>query len=117
MKILTEDADLVCPHSPPGHVHNRPSQSLVTVAGRKVLVEDDPKGRSLSGCPLPPVGTVGGPPCLQTISVVRGYSDLLRISGHQVCLDTIDGLTDGMKSAVFHYTVAKPGQTFVDSAQ
>jgi hypothetical protein len=50
MKLITEDAVLRCDHQ--GSVHNQPSQSLVTVAGKKVLVEIDPEGRQITGCPM-----------------------------------------------------------------
>ncbi len=114
MKILTEDAVLVCEHEL-GHVKNQPSQSLVRVAGRKVLVEADPKGRTISGCPLPFPPVPGGPPCQHTLTVDAGYSGLLRINGHPICLDTVTGLTDGMMSGTFKYKVRSPGQTLVET--
>ena len=69
----------------------------MTVGRAQVLVERDPEGRPISGCPM------YGPairPCKLTLKVDDGYSDLLRIGGPAVCLDTVDGLTDGTPPGV-----------------
>jgi hypothetical protein len=52
-------------------------------------------------------------PCLTTLAVNKGYSDLLRIDGRAVCLDTVTGRTDGTPPGVVDYVVATPGQPFV----
>jgi hypothetical protein len=115
MKILTEQALLVCEHEL-GHVKNQPSQNFVRIGGQRVLVEDDPKGRSISGCPLPPPPFPGGPPCLHTITVEpASYSALLTVHGHRICLDITTGLTDGMTSGTIKYKVRNPGQTLVET--
>lgn len=111
MKLLTEDAKLYCKHG--GHVTNKPSQVLVTIAGRRVLVEKDPEGRSIVACPL----TVPFKPCLTTLVVQEGYSTLIRIDGHRASLDTVTGLTDGTPPGVVKYVVRTPGQDFVAEAQ
>lgn len=111
MKLLTEDAKLYCKHG--GHVSNKPSQALVTIAGRRVLVEKDPEGRSIGACP----STVPFKPCLTTLAVQKGYSTLIRIGGHSACLDTVTGLTDGTPPGVVKYVVRSPGQDFVAEAQ
>ncbi len=112
MKVLTEDAVLICKHVL-GTVHNRPSQSLVTVAGRRVLVENDPEGRTITGCP-----NIGATikPCTATLKVQAGYSDWIRVDGHRICLDTITGLTDGTPPGTVKYVVREPGQAFVSEA-
>lgn len=109
MKILTEDAVLVCNHLL-GTVQNKPSQEWVTIGGRKVLVENDPEGRPISGCPN--VG-VTIKPCQLTLRVNAGYSEWIRIDGRPVCLDTVDGLTEGTPPGTVHYRVRQPGQDFV----
>ncbi len=109
MKILTEDAVLICNHIL-GTVKNQPSQDLVTIGGRKVLVENDPEGRSIANCPN--VG-VTIKPCQLTLKVNTGYSDWIRVDGHRICLDTVDGLTDGTPPGTVHYKVRAPGQDFV----
>jgi hypothetical protein len=109
MLLLTNNADLRCLHVM-GRVSNRPSQKLVTIEGVQVLVEDDPEGRSISGCPM--VGAVVKP-CAVTLKVKEGYSSLLRIQGHRVCLDTVSGLTDGTPPGTVLYEVKSPGQSFV----
>jgi hypothetical protein len=112
MLLLTEDAGIFCKHVL-GKIANEPSQSFVTVAGRPVLVEPDPIGRTIKGCPNT------GPtikPCGTTLSVTAGYSTFIRIDGHAVCLDTLVGLTDGTPPGVVEYTVRSAGQTFVSGA-
>lgn len=108
MLILTEDAILKCKHD--GSVAIKPSQSLVTVEGRLVLVEPDPEGRPISACPNYGL-TIK--PCVTTLKVNAGYSTLLRIDGKPVCLDTVVGLTDGTPPGLVEYTVRAAGQEFV----
>lgn len=112
MKLLTQDAKLVCAHRP-GKVSIAPSQSFVGVEGRLVLVDPDPEKRSISGCPsLGP----GIRPCVTTLAVEAGYSTWLRIDGKRVCLDSVTGLTDGSPPGTIHYLVVDPGQTLVSEA-
>lgn len=110
MRWLTEDAKLVCKHEL-GVVGIVPTQPFVTIDGSKVLVEIDPEGRPIGGCPN------YGPtikPCTTTLKVQEGYSEWLRISGRRVCLDTVTGLTDGTPPGTVKYLVRDPGQQFVD---
>ena len=114
MRILTEDAVLICNHVL-GKVSNQPSQNLVTVEKRRVLVEADPEGRSISSCPnANPFA--GMKPCVLTLKVIVGYSDFVRIDGKPICLDTVTGLTDGTPSGTVIYKVREPGQTLVTEA-
>ena len=112
MKLLTEDAVLVCDHQL-GIVQNQPSQNLVTINGRRVLVEIDPEGRTIGGCPN--IGLTIKP-CTTTLKVLQGYSDYMKIGGHRVCLDTVTGLTDGTPPGAVNYKVRTAGQTLVDQA-
>lgn len=112
MKLLTEDAVLVCNHEL-GRVDIEPTQSLVTIERRAVLVENNPEARRITGCPN--IGAVIKP-CLATLKVREGYSDLLRIEGRRVCLDTVTGLTDGTPPGTVPYKVRTPGQVFVAEA-
>lgn len=109
MEILTEDALLVCRHEL-GTVDIKPSQDLVTIAGRKVLVDNDPESRPINRCP-----NIGATikPCQHTQQVREGYSDWVRIGGQRVCLDTVTGLTDGTPPNTVTYIVRKPGQDLV----
>ncbi len=113
MRVLTEDAVLICNHVL-GTVGNGPTQSLVTIAGRRVLVETDPVNRPISGCP-----NIGATikPCTRTLKVDSGYSDWVRIDGRRVCLDTVTGLTDGTPPGTVHYVVRDPGQQLVEEDQ
>jgi hypothetical protein len=107
---ITEDALVVCKHQL-GKVANQPSQDLVTVQGRRVLVEADPQGRTISGCPN------YGPsikPCTTTLVVQQGYSEWIRVDGRSVCLDTVTGFTDGTPPGVVKYVVNAPGQQWVE---
>ena len=110
MNWMTEDATVICDHQLGNITSFAPAQSWVTVAGRRVLVESDPVGRSITGCPnLPPMGK----PCTNTMSVTSGYSELIRISGRRVCLDSVIGMTNGVAPVL--YRVRNPAQQLVDS--
>src|SRR5690349_18594157 len=111
MKLLTEDAVLVCAHEL-GKVNISASQSVVTINGRKVLVEIDPEAKSIVACPN--VGLTIKP-CTNTLKVETGYSGLMRVGGRRVCLDTVTGLTDGTPPGVVKYHVVRPGQDLVSS--
>jgi hypothetical protein len=110
MHLMTEDALVVCTHEL-GIVGIVAGQTLVTIGRRKVLVEIDPQGRPIGGCP-----NVGPSikPCLTTLVVKQGYSSLLRINGKRVCLDTVTGFTDGTPPGVVKYKVNNPGQDLVE---
>ena len=112
MYLLTEDAVLVCAHEL-GIVGIAAAQHLVTVENRRVLVEVDPEGRPIVGCP-----NIGPTikPCTTTLRVQTGYSDLIRIDGRRACLDTVTGLTDGTPPGTVRYKVRSPGQTLVEEA-
>ncbi len=109
MLVLTEDATIVCHHEL-GNVDVEPTQGLVTVAGRRILVEKDPEGRPIAGCP-----NVGATikPCQRTLEVRLGYSEWIRISGRRIVLDNLSGLTDGTPPRTVKYKVRAPGQEFV----
>ena len=109
MQLLTEDALLVCNHVL-GRVDIEPTQPFVTIAGRRVLVEKNPEGRAIKGCPN---ASITIKPCTNTLAVKKGYSDLLRIGQKRVCLDTVTGLTDGTPPGQVRYRVYEPGQPFV----
>ena len=109
MRLLTQDAILVCKHEL-GIVGITPSQKLFTINGRKVLVEQDPQGKKIVGCPM------YGPavkPCSSTLAVQTGYSAWLRVEGRRICLDTVTGLTDGSPPGTVKYKVRRAGQDFV----
>lgn len=111
MLLLTVDAQLACEHA--GRVVlNPPQQDWVSVQGRSVLVANDPEGCKLRGCPHanPPAGIR---PCLTTLAVRTGYSSFVFIDGRGVCLDTVEGLTDGTPPGQVPYSVRQPGQRFV----
>lgn len=113
MLLLTEDALLICKHRL-GKVDIKPTQDLVTIGRRRVLVDDNPEGRPINGCP-----NIGATikPCTHTLRVQVGYSEWIRIEGKQVCLDTVTGLTDGTPPGTVKYIVQRPGQEFVQEAR
>jgi hypothetical protein len=108
MLVLTEDAGLFCKHGP-GKVSIIATQEFVTIDGRKVLVETDPEGRPISGCP----NVVPFKPCLTTLVVDKGYSEFIRVENRRLCLDTVTGFTDGTPPGVVKYEVRYAGQKFV----
>ena len=103
MLLITEKADLRCTHMHSGTITVPASQNWVTISGVAVPVEPDPVGRTVGKCSLTPNNA-----CRTTLAVLQGYSELLRIGGKRVCLDTLKGPT-----------VAVPPGTFevVDAAQ
>lgn len=106
---ITEDALLICKHQL-GKVDIVPSQDLVSIRSRRVLIEPDPQSRSIKGCPNL------GPsikPCTNTLQVQHGYSDWIRIQSKSVCLDTVTGYTDGTPPGIVKYIVNEPGQDWV----
>lgn len=110
MYLLTEDAVVLCDHQL-GKVNLGVTQHFVRINHRLILVEKNPEARAIAGCPN------YGPtikPCTQTLAVEQGYSDLLRIEGKRVCLDTVRGLTDGTPPGAVHYHVKQPGQQWVE---
>jgi len=108
MLALTEDAGLFCKHGP-GKVSIEATQTFVTVEGRRVLLEPNPVGRRISGCP----SVVPFKPCLTTLAVQKGYSQFIRVEDHWLCLDTVTGFTDGTPPGVVMYVVRDAGQNFV----
>src|SRR6266705_4936507 len=108
MLVLTEDAGVYCKHGP-GKVSILATQALVMVNGRKVLVEPDPVGRPIAGCP----SVVPFKPCLTTLAVQRGYSAFIRVEEKRFCLDTVTGFTDGTPPGAAMYEVRYAGHEFV----
>lgn len=106
MKILTEDAVIVCKHEL-GIVSKDVTNQWVTVMQRRVLVQPNPAQRPIAGCPNVSL-TIK--PCQLTLAVTAGYSTMLRIDGQPVCLDTVTGLTDGTPPGIVEYYVRAPGQ-------
>jgi hypothetical protein len=108
MELVLERAVVTCGHD--GKVSNVARQHWVHVDGSPVLVDDDPEGRSIVGCP-----NVGATmkPCATTLKVAKGYRDWIRIDGHRVVGADLDGLTDGTVPGTVHYGVRDPDQSFV----
>jgi hypothetical protein len=109
-RALSEKAVLVCDHEL-GRVGLAPRQGLVRVNGQRLLVDDDPEGRPIGGCPNSnPLA--GIQPCRKTLAVAAGYSALVRVNGRRVCLEPVTGMTDGVPPT-FHYGVREPGQSLL----
>jgi hypothetical protein len=106
--VLRADATVVCTHEL-GRVQLTPSQSWCTIEGEPILVDDDPQRRPIKRCPN---ATVSTKPCTTTLAVTTGYSDLVRIDGRAICLDTVTGRTDGT-GEVYRYKVNDPAQDLV----
>lgn len=108
MKWLTDAGHMTCAHQ--GSVKMQAGQSLVRAEGNKVLVANNPEGKSISACP-----NVGATikPCTSTLKVKEGYSDFIKIDGRQICLETIKGLTNGTPPGVVEYFVVNTGQNLI----
>jgi hypothetical protein len=111
MDVMTEDAIVLCTHQL-GNVDNQPSQKLVTIDDRRVLVDNDPEQRTIRLCPN--IG-VTMKPCQNTLKVIGGYSTFVRIDGKAVCLDSVYGMTDGTPPGIVEYRVRYAGQRLVAS--
>ena len=109
MKLLTRSATLVCGHS--GVVKPPAYQSFVRISSQLVLVEGDPEGVPVFGCPIA-VGPASKP-CTLTREVRRGYSKFVFVSGYSACRADLVGSTDGMPPVSARYDVSSPGQNFV----
>lgn len=109
MLWLTEDANLICAHQSGSVTGFSPSQSWVTVANRRVLINPDTIGRTIAACPnLPPLGK----PCTTTLSVITGHSGLIKIDGMGVCMSNLVGTVDAPSPP---YSVRTPGQQLVQT--
>jgi hypothetical protein len=109
MLWLTEDAKLRCDHAGSGKVTGfKPAQSWVTIAGRRVLVDPDPEGRTMNGCIMKPPEFL---PCSKTLKVTSGYSRWVKVDAHAVCLSTVVGLT--LANPQTQYRVYDPAQVLV----
>lgn len=110
MKILVERGVIRCGHD--GSVVNVPSQTWVRINSSPVLVEADPRGRGIQMCPNMGVNIK---PCTLTLAVHQGYSGYIRIDRQAICLDCVEGFTDGTPPGSVRYTVRTPGQLFVEA--
>lgn len=108
---ITEQARLECEHH--AKLENNPSQDCLRIDGERVLVAKDPEGRRIHGCPNISPATR---PCITSLLVTTGYSDLVAVDGHAVCLSTLEGLTDGTPPGATRYVVREPGQDWVQVA-
>ncbi len=107
MLLLTKNADLRCTHVHSGRITLPASQSWVTISGVPIPVEPDPVGLNVVACSLPPNAA-----CRTTVAVLQGYSDLLRIGGKRICLDTVKGPTVAVPPGTFE--VVDAAQKFVE---
>lgn len=114
-EVLTEDAVLRCDHG--GTVGLAPRLDWITIVGRRLLVEDDPLGRPIHGCPMLTPTT---PRCTRTITVdeTPSYAAFVtaRAGGddaRRLCLATATGRTNWALVATVSYSVASPGQALV----
>ena len=114
MFFVTEDATIICKH-PNGAVVNEPSQDWLTIVGRRVLIEPDPENRKIKGCLNNSAVNVAC--AIATNIQMEGYSELIRVDGHRLCLDTITAFTSGQPPGLFKWVVANPGQPFVEEAR
>jgi hypothetical protein len=107
--VLNEEAVVTCKHVL-GVVSIEPTQNLVFIQGKRVLVEPNPEARPISHCPNYGI-TIK--PCTFTLKVDGGYSSLIRIKGKRVCLQAVTGLTDGTPPGIVKFEVQNSGQQLV----
>lgn len=112
MRILVAGNVIACPH-PPGVGSIVPSQSLIRVESKPIVVQPDPIRAPIAGCPNVAIPNV---PCATTLTAEQvSFSQLVFIDGSPVCLDTTTGITSGSPPGIAKYTVKTPGQSLVET--
>jgi len=96
--VLTAASQLLCAHLAPLLIV--PSQQLLTVDGRPVLVGADLLAATVPTCP-------GSPPCGKVTAVLAGLSTTLRVGTQPVALDGANGTTT---TATWQVTSAGPAK-------
>lgn len=107
MEWITLDSVVKCGHR--GKLVLEARQEWVRI-GVPVLVDDDPEGREINGCPN------SGPNikrCGRSLRVKTGYSEWIRVDERAVVLSHLDGFTDGTPPGAVHYNVTDPRQDLV----
>lgn len=112
MKLLTLAGVMQCGHG--GVVRLSASQSWVRIDDSPVLLEPDPRSKSIVACPIPP--GAGSKPCTKTLPLQQGYSSWIFVDGKPVCRDDASGRTDGLPAGGVSYLVIRPGQGWVEEA-
>lgn len=103
--VLTTASTLLCPHG--GQIVAEPSQTLLTVDGRPVLLRADLLGPVLIGCPLKPPAT----PCVKILSITDGVATTLRVGTEPAVLETARGATNVQPG----WLVSAAGQTKLEA--
>lgn len=101
-RALTATASLTCQHG--GTLVIVPSQQIVTVGRRPLLVLADLLAAAVAGCPL------GPKPCTKVTAVARGAAATLTIGSAPVVLESASGTTDQGT-----FQVVSAGQTILDA--
>jgi hypothetical protein len=99
MRILTSEANILCTHLAPVKID--PVQTYVTIDGNPVVVKPDPEHKSIDRCPFTGVGIKK---CTNTLVAQKGLSPFMTVAikdgtrtvQSPVCLDTLEGMTDGV---------------------
>src|SRR5687768_11695156 len=99
MKVLTEDNVIRCPHR--ARVNVPPTQTLVRINGRRLLVTDDPENKTISLCPNSTFSGIN--PCTRSLRPDVGYSTFVKIDGRAIVLDSLTGLTNGTPPGSYKY--------------
>jgi hypothetical protein len=106
---LTDAADVRCTHKL-GRSPQQASQTWVRIDGRPVLVQPDPVGRPIGGCPN--IG-VSIKPCTSALAMTKGWSSFVRIDQRAVLRADLTGYTDGTPPGQVRYEVLDAAQPLV----
>jgi hypothetical protein len=110
--VLTEQSSLACANQ--GTVKPTATQSKLTVAGAKVLVDGDLAQAPISLCTTVTNANTGTKQCMMIVSAEGGVSAKLKVAGKGVLLGAITGKTDGIVPAqggVQTWSVKDAGQS------
>lgn len=121
MHILTDEAKIVCGHKlpRPGEAKIIATQDLVAIKKANlpkriatermpILVRQIPPIYMVENCPVE--NSQNTKKCM-TLTILSGYSRLVRVQGKPICLENLRGITDGMPLAPIK--VEDCGQDFV----
>jgi hypothetical protein len=109
--VLTKGSSLVCAHT--GEVTLSPGQKKLTIGGQAVLVDGDLNGAAVSSaCTNLTNSGTGAVQCSMITSTIGGVATKLTVGGKGALLESIQGLTNGIKNGTPQtWSVKSAGQT------
>jgi hypothetical protein len=112
--LITEKSIVKCAHN--GVVTLKASQTLLTIDGTAVLVEEDLDGATITGCTTVTNAVSGTKQCLTVVAMSAGAATTLSVGGKAVLLASATGTTDGVTAVPSNFwSVQSAGQTAISA--